>query len=79
MLNSHPFPSLCHVKKVVFTWILFVLYEPGLRLPEEQGDIEGEGGEEAHVEQHDHNQIPLPGYPLPVNLLLQLKILKTIR
>ena len=32
-------------------------------LPEEQADVEAEGGEEAHIQQDDHQQVPPPGPP----------------
>jgi len=43
-----------------------------LWLSEQQRHVEGEGGEQAHIEQDDHDQVPLPGDPLPVDLLLKL-------
>ena len=42
------------------------------RLPHEKRHVEGEGGEQADVEEHDHHQVPLPGHPRPHQVLLQL-------
>ena len=42
-------------------------------VPEEQGDVEAEGGEQTDVQEDNHDEIPFPGYALTVNLLLKLK------
>ena len=42
-------------------------------LPHEEGHVEGEGGQEADVEEHDDHQVPLPRHPGPHQVLLQLK------
>ena len=45
------------------------------RLPHQEGHVEGEGGEEADVEEDDDHQVPLPRHPGPDQVLLQLEIL----
>ena len=47
------------------------LVEDGL--PHEEGHVEGEGGEEADVEEDDDHQVPLPRHAGPHQVLLQLK------
>ena len=48
------------------------LVEDGL--PHEEGHVEGEGGQEADVEEHDDHQVPLPRHAGPHQVLLQLEI-----
>jgi hypothetical protein len=60
----------------VFTWKLFIVEKSGLGFSKEEGDIEREGGEETHIEQHYDDEIPLPRHSLPANLLLQLQNIK---
>ena len=45
-------------------------------LPHEESHVEGEGGEEADVEEHDHHQVPLPRHPRPHQVLLKLSTQK---
>ena len=42
-------------------------------LPHEESHVEGEGGQEADVEQDDDHQVPLPRHPGPHQVLLQLE------
>ena len=42
--------------------------------PHEEGHVEGEGGQEADVEEHDDHQVPLPGHAGPHQILLELKV-----
>ena len=47
-------------------------------LPHEEGHVEGEGGQETDVEEHDDHQVPLPRHAGPHQVFLQLDMVRII-
>ena len=48
-------------------------------LPHQESHVEGEGGEEADVEEDDDHQVPLPRHPGPDQVLLQLENMEALK